>query len=128
MKPSAKSRPKVNIQEHRPLVDVRNSKKLAALVNKAAVLPDKSKPVVVLTLKSDSQLELQQARNLINARIDELMNRLPVGKRTKLFAVRFGSVEKIYALEIKVAFQRLGINVPLRWHLLAQRNCHGELV
>ena len=130
MEHSAKSRPKVSICEHRQLVDASKSKKLAALANKrVTVLPDTPKVTVVASLKSESEIALQQAQMLIDARIHDIMNSFPEGRRNKLFSFRFGSLAKIHALEIKAAFQLLDIDAPtINWRLLAKLNYHGESV
>ena len=125
-----KSRPKVSVHEHRQLVDVRKSKKLAAFANKSAnILPAKSKPAVISGLKSDFDTTLQQARILIDGRIHDILNSFPEGRRNKLFNLRFGSIAAIQALEIKAAFKKLAIDShSLNIHLLASRNYHGDSV
>ena len=127
--PEKLNRPKVSISEHRVLVDPGKSKKLAALVNKsAAVLPSTVK-IQTAGLQSEFDITLQQAQQLINARIQEIMNSFPAGKRTKLFNLRFGSVAAIQALDIKTAFKKLGINSHnLNMRLLASLCYHGDTV
>ena len=120
------ARPKVSIHEHRLLVDSNKSKKLAAMANKLpAILPRPSKAKTV----SDCQSELQQAQQLIDARIHDIMNSFPQGRRNKLFSFRFGSIAAIHALEIKAAFKLLDIDYHhLNLRLLAAVNYHGDTV
>jgi hypothetical protein len=124
------ARPKVNITEHRVLVEPSKSKKLAALVNKStAVSRPISEKKTFSGLQSDANIALQQARQLINMRIHDIMNSFPEGRRNKLFNLRFGSIAAIQALEIKIAFKKLGIeshNFNMR--LLASLNYHGDTV
>lgn len=124
-----KSRPKVSISEQPLLVDIGKSKKLSALATKStAALPDK--PCLnAAKLVSESDATLQLARTLLDKRVQDMLHSFPQGRCNKLFALRFGSVEKIQALELKVAFQLLDLHAPqLNWRLLAQRNYHGESI
>ncbi len=131
---SKSERPKVSINEHRVLVSPSKSKKLAAMANKLPVdLSVKSIPVgksdPVSGLKSELEIELQQARVLIDTHINDIMNSFPQGKREKLFSFRFGSVAAIKSLEITAAFKRLGIhNHHIKTRLLESLNYHGDSV
>jgi hypothetical protein len=121
---SQTGRSKVSVIEHRVLVDISKSKKLAALANKT-VTPTP----IVKALVSESDTALQQARQLIDRRIQEIMNSFPEGKRNKLFTFRFGSVAAIQALEIETAFKKLAIDSHnLNMRLLASLNYHGDKV
>ncbi|MFI3189277.1 hypothetical protein BCS42_14165 [Crenothrix sp. D3] len=127
-------RPKVSVNEHRLLVDPNKSKKLAAMANKLPVdlsvkaLPA-SVPKAVSGLKSELDIELQQARGLIDKRINEIMNSLPQGKREKLFSLRFGSVAAIKSLAITAAFHKLAIHAPhTNLRVLKSVNYHGDTV
>lgn len=119
------TRSKVSVTEHRVLLDIGKSKKLAALVNKSVAPP----PPIVKTLASESDTVLQQAQQLIDKRIQEIMSSFPEGKRNKLFTFRFGSVTVIQALEIETAFKKLAIESHnLNMRLLASLNYHGDKV
>lgn len=119
------TRSKVSVTEHRVLVDISKSKKLAALTNKTVAPP----PSIVKTLASESDTALQQARQLIDMRIQEIMSSFPEGKRNKLFTFRFGSVSAIQALEIETAFKKLAIDSHnLNMRLLASLNYHGDKI
>ncbi len=121
-------RPKVSINEHRLLVDSSKSKKLAAMANKSsAILLRPSKAETFSGLQSESDIALHEARQLIDARIYNIMSRFPDGRRNKLFSFRFGSIAAIHALEIKAAFKLLGIDSHyLNMRLLVSLNYHGD--
>ncbi|MCX7068372.1 MAG: hypothetical protein NTW85_11840 [Methylococcales bacterium] len=124
------ARAKVSVNELSPLVAHGKSKKLAAIANKSAIIsPPTAKTAVFSSVKSEPDSALQQARQLIDARIHDIMRRFPEGRRTKLFTIRFGSVAKIQSLEIKAAFKLLDIPYQqLNMRLLATLNYHGDSV
>lgn len=131
--PQHSPRPKVSVNEHRLLVAPNKSKKLAAMANKLPVdLSAKTLPTreskAVSGLKSELEIELQQAQDLIDTRINEIMNSFPQGRRDKLFSIRFGSVAAIKSLAITAAFKKLGTHHPVKTRLLASLNYHGESV
>lgn len=97
-------RPKVSVTEHRVLVG--QSQKLAALVNKKTEQTSKPlKPV------SEAEQTLNQAKALIDARIQEIMRQYPEGKKQSLFKLRYGcSVESIYAMDLNAAFKLLDLD------------------
>lgn len=132
--PQNSARPKVSVNEHRLLVDPNKSKKLAAMANKLPIdlsvkaIPA-SEPKAVSGLKSELDIELQQARGLIDKRINEIMNSLAQGKREKLFSFRFGSVAAIKSLAITAAFHKLAIHAPhINLRVLKSVNYHGDTV
>ncbi len=124
------ARAKVSVNELSPLVAHSKSKKLAAIANKSAIVsPPTPKTAVFSSVKSEPETALQQARQLIDTRIHEIMRSFPEGRRTKLFTIRFGSVAKIQSLEIKTAFKLLDItHHQLNMRLLATLNYHGDSV
>ena len=104
---------------------VGQSKKLAALVNKSATTTPKPEPKKSAKL-SEFEQALQHAQTLIDNRTQAILNQYPEGKRQSLFKLRYGSVSKIQALEIKAALQLLNIDVQnLNLRLLENRNYHG---
>jgi len=115
------TRPKVSVSEHKLLVEHSKSKKLAAIANKSTTIsPTTAKTVVFSSLKSEPETALQQARQLIDARIYDIMKSFPEGRRTKLFTIRFGSIANIQSLEIKAAFKLLDMHPQqLNMRLLA---------
>ncbi len=125
------ARAKVSVNELSPLVAHSKSKKLAAIANKSTTVSQPTPKTAVFSgVKSEPEtVALQQARQLIDARIHEIMRSFPEGRRTKLFTIRFGSVAKIQSLEIKTAFKLLDINhQQLNMRLLATLNYHGDSV
>jgi hypothetical protein len=128
-KPTKLNRTKVSVSEHRVLVDLNKSKKLAALANKTTVVLPPTVKTQTAGLQTELDITLQQARQQIDARIQEIMSSLPEGKRNTLFKLRFGSVAAIQALEINTAFKKLAIaSHNLNMRLLASRNYHGDAV
>lgn len=127
------NRPKVSINEHRQLVTLSKSKKLAAIANKIsvdlAVQPTVTTKTEVSGLKSELDIALHQARQLIDARINDIMNSFPQGKRNSLFRFRYGSVEAIKSLEFTAAFKKLDIHAPhINMRVLKALNYHGDSV
>ncbi|MSP27660.1 MAG: hypothetical protein EXR80_04250 [Methylococcales bacterium] len=126
--------PKVSVNEHRLLVSPNKSKKLAEMANKLPVdlsvntLPA-SELKAVSGLKSEFDIELQQACGLIDKRINEIINSFPQGKRANLFSLRFGSVAAIKSLAITAAFHKLAIHAPhINLRVLKSVNYHGDTV
>lgn len=133
MNPENPNHPKVNITQHRQLVSPSQSKKLAAIANKRPAGLSPSPPAVkaeLLTgLKSEFELALHHAQQLIDVRINDIMHSLPQGKRNKLFSFRFGSVEAIKALELTAAFKKLDLNAQhINLRVLKSVNYHGDTV
>ena len=116
-------RPKVHVQEHRVLVQ---SKKLAALVNKSnAVMPETRKQ----TLLSDVEHTLNAAKALIDARLVEIMQQYPEGRKQSLFKLRYGSVEQMYNMDLKAAMQLLNIDAKhLNLRLIENQTYHGNKI
>lgn len=133
MNPENPNRPKVSITEHRQLVPRSQSKKLAAIANKLPAGSSQSPPAVKAELstglKSEFELALQHAQQLIDARINDIMHSLPQGKRNKLFSFRFGSLEAIKALELTAAFKKLDLDTQhINLRVLKSVNYHGDTV
>jgi hypothetical protein len=110
-------RQKIAVNESAPLVPIGKSSKLMAIRNKSKTSSAANN--VDLPVKENfSDLTpaakvLQQARTLIDGRINDIMTRFPDAKKNSLFRVRFGSVEAIKALPIATAFKRLDIDSRL---------------
>jgi hypothetical protein len=131
MNPEKPNRPKVSITEHRQLVPRSQSKKLAGIANKRPADVSPSPPTVKAELStgltSEFELALHHAQQLIDARINDIMNSLPQGKRNKLFSFRFCSVEAIKALELTAAFKKLDLNAQhINLRVLKSVNYHGD--
>jgi hypothetical protein len=128
------SRPKVNVTEHNLLVAHGQSKKLADIRKRlqpespvaAPPLPDKQ---LLAGLKPEVATELTKARQLIDDSINRIMKSFPEGKKNRLFAFRFGSVEAVKTISIKAAFKALGIADHLvNMKLLADMDSYGHEV
>jgi hypothetical protein len=134
MNPEKPNRPKVSITEHPSHVPLSKSKKLAAIVNRiAADVSPQASPAVKAELstglKSEFELALQHAQQLIDGRINDIMHSLPQGKRNKLFSFRFDSVEAIKSLELTAAFKKLDLNAQhINLRVLKSVNYHGDTV
>jgi len=55
----------------------------------------------------------QQARDVIKERVDQIKANYPQGMQNKLFALRYGSEEKISQMSLQQLFSLLGINQVL---------------
>ncbi len=111
----ATDRQKVSVTERNLLVAHGQSKKLADMRKKlqpdfpveAGAYPGEQ---LSAGLKPEVATELSKARKLIDDRINEIMHSFPEGKKTKLFGLRFGSVDALKTMTIKAAFKTLGID------------------
>jgi hypothetical protein len=105
---------RVNIQEAGLVVSLGKSKRLAAMrqdiESKVNVAPVKSK------IKPDlnkNETAIQQARELITQKITEIKTTYPQGRQNKLFALRYGSEDKLNQLSLKQLFSLLKITEHL---------------
>jgi hypothetical protein len=127
-------RNKVSVTERRLLVAPGQSKKLAAIRNKFQTsVPVEtccvSKVQALTGLKPEVATELNQARQLIDTRITEIMCSFPEGKKNRLFAFKFGSVAALKARPIKNTFIALGLDDhAIKMKLLADLDWHGNKV
>jgi hypothetical protein len=127
-------RQKVSVTERNLLVAHGQSKKLADMRKRlrpelkvaAVQLPEKQ---LFTGLKPEVAIEQNKARALIDDRIAQIMHSFPEGKKNRLFAFRFGSVDAIKAMGIKAAFKALGIaDHPVKMKLVAETDYHGNPV
>ncbi|MBL6985838.1 MAG: hypothetical protein ISR72_02135 [Methylobacter sp.] len=125
-------RQKVSVTERSLLVAHGQSKKLADIRKKlqpdlpvlAARSPEKQ---LLPGLKPEVATELNKARTLIDARINQIMSGFPEGKKKRLFGFRFGSVDAIKSIAIEAAFKTLDIDDNLvKMKLLSGMNFHGN--
>jgi hypothetical protein len=116
---------KISITERDLLVAHGQSKKLSDIHKKIQPVI----PVEVVQLKDvkpEIATELGKARQLIDARINEIMSNFPEGKKNKLFSFRYGSISDLKLLSIKAIFKTLGIDDTLvKMKPIANMNCHG---
>ena len=101
--------PKAVVQHPESLISLGKSKRLAAMRQSVVmrvereVLPKNSG----INKKED---EIQQARLAISLRIAEIKATYPQGRQNKLFALRYGSEEKIKQMGLQQLFTLLKIN------------------
>jgi len=125
-----KKRLKVNVDEHRTLLDPSQSKRLSEMAGRfgkgSRSNPDSCGKSSRSETKDETAIQLAIARELIDRRITELTSRLPEGKKNTLFRLRYGTVDGIKSMVISEAFRRLAIDgkgVKLR--MLADMNYYG---
>jgi len=130
-KPTA-SRQKVTVQEASTLVAPSQSRKLAALRDKARGItaPVATPPIkgpVDTALSPTCRTELHKARGLIDAHCAAIMGRYPPQKQNRLFALRFGPIESLRCLPISTIVKRLDMDThTIDLRLLAKLNYHGQ--
>jgi len=99
---------RVNIQEASLVVGLGKSKRLAAMrqaiESKVNVEPLKTK---VKLSAHKNETAIQQARELITQKIAEIKATYPQGRQNKLFALRYGSEDKLNELSLKQLFSLL---------------------
>jgi len=99
---------RVNIQEAGLVVGLGKSKRLAAMrqaiESKVNVEPVKSK---IKPNLNKNETAIQQARELITQKIAEIKMTYPQGRQNKLFALRYGSEDKLNQLSLKQLFSLL---------------------
>jgi hypothetical protein len=129
------NRQKVHVTERSLLVAHGQSKRLADMRKK--IQPENPlesgqhggmQGVQLLTgLKSEVAAELIKARKLIDDSINEIMRSFPEGKKNRLFSFKFGSVDAIKTMSIKIAFKALGIDDnSVKLKLLDGMDYHGN--
>lgn len=126
-----KKRQKVTINEPRTLLDFRKSKRLSEMGERSGKRiqssPTPCRKISPSESEDEASIHLAIARELIDRKINELMNRLPEDKKNKLFRLRYGTVDGIKSMAISEAFRRLAIDgkgVKLR--MLAGMNYYGR--
>ncbi|NOQ76362.1 MAG: hypothetical protein GQ475_00945 [Methylococcaceae bacterium] len=99
---------RVNVQEAGLVVGLGKSKRLSAMRQaiepKVNVEPTKSK---VKPNLNKNETAIQQARELITQKIAEIKAAYPQGRQNKLFALRYGSEDKLNQLSLKQLFTLL---------------------
>jgi len=105
---------RVSIQEAGLLVGLAKSKRLAAMC------PDKEIKVDIQPMKSRvkpdfdrNERAVRQARELIMQKIAEIKAAYPQGRQNKLFALRYGTEDKLNQLSLKQLFTLLKITESL---------------
>jgi hypothetical protein len=68
---------------------------------------------------------LKAAQEQINAKIDEIMSSYPPGKKSKMFTLRYGSLESIKQMNMKGLFTHLGLLKPKKFALIENLDYFG---
>jgi hypothetical protein len=120
------------ISESSLLVPLGKSKKLSA-IRKQLQSPQiiEKNPVLCDEIPSSGQSKevsalLKAAQEQINAKIDEIMSSYPPGKKSKMFALRYGSLESIKQMAMKAIFTHLGLVKPRKFALIESLDYFGN--
>lgn len=122
----------VAISESGLLVPLAKSKKLAAIRKCSQSLqtieknPVRSDEISSSGLNKEVSGLLKEAREQINAKIDEIMVSYPPGKKIKMFTLRYGSPESIQRMNMKAIFAHLGLVKPKRFALIENLDYSGK--
>jgi hypothetical protein len=119
------------ISESSLLVPLAKSKKLSA-IRKQLQVPQtiEKNPVLCDEIPSSGQSKevsalLKAAQEQINAKIDEIMSSYPPGKKSKMFTLRYGSLESIKQMNMKGLFTHLGLLKPKKFALIENLDYFG---
>jgi hypothetical protein len=126
-----KKRLKVTLNEHRTLLDPRKSKRLSEMGGRSGKgiqnNPSPCRKSSPSESKDEASIQMAIARELIDRKIDELMSRLPEGKKNKLFRLRYGTVDGIKSMALSESFRRLAIDgKDVKLRMLAGMNYYGQ--
>ena len=122
----------IAISEGTLLVPLAKSKKLAALRKRSQSLqtieknPVLSDEIITSGLNKEVNGLLNEAREQINAKINEIMALYPPGKKVKMFTLRYGSPESIKQMTMKAIFTRLAIVKPKKFTLIESLDYFGK--
>jgi hypothetical protein len=126
-----KKRPKITVSDHLGLLDQRKSKRLREICSRleagfsnCTLTPCNKRSLH--EAKDETAIQLVKAREMMDCKINEIMSRLPEGKKNKLFNLRYGGINEIKHMKIKEAFQRLGLEAKqVKLGMLAGMNYYG---
>ncbi len=108
------------------------SKKLAGIRKQSQALqtlekkPVPSTEIAALGLNKDINGLLNEAQEHVNAKINELMALYPPGKKNKMFALKYGSPDRIKQMNLKTIFTRLAIDKPKKFALIQNLDYFGN--
>ncbi len=131
---SRKNSTKIVLTEANLLVPQVKSKRLALLANQGLKTDrfEKSRNLTdgneTIELAQEISVLLKNAVLTINRRIDEIKKRYPPGKQDKLFAIRYGDLEKLKQRRLKEIFELLDIEKPTKFNLIAELDYFGVRV
>ena len=121
-----------SISESTLLVPLAKSKKLAAIRKQSQSLqtsetnPLQRDEILSSGLNKEVKGLLKEAREQINAKIDEIMAFYPPGKKNKMFTLRYGSPESIKQMNMKAIFTHLGLVKPKKFVLIESLDYFGN--
>jgi hypothetical protein len=105
---------RVSIQEAGLLVGLGKSKRLAAMrLSKALKVDIKPIKFRVKPNLNQNEVAVRQARELITQKIAEIKAAYPQGRQNKLFALRYGTEDKLNQLSLRQLFTLLKITESL---------------
>jgi hypothetical protein len=122
----------VAISESSLLVPLAKSKKLAAIRRRSQSLqtiekhPVQSDEIPSSVLNKEVNGLLKEAREQINAKIDEIIVSYPPGKKNKMFTLRYGSPESIKQMNMKAIFTLLNMFKPKKLALIESLDYFGN--
>jgi hypothetical protein len=118
------------ISESSLLVPLTKSKKLATIRKQSLQSieknPVQNEEISSSGLNKEVSALFKEAREQINAKIDELMASYPPSKRNKMFTLRYGSPENIKQMTMKAIFTRLAIVKPKKFALIESLDYFGN--
>ena len=116
------------------LVPLAKNKKLAAIRKRSQSSqtieknPVQTDEIPSSVLNKEVNRLLKEAREHINAKIDEIMASYPPGKKNKMFTLRYGSPEIIKQMKLKAIFTHLNIVKPKKFALIENLDYFGNEV
>lgn len=104
---------KVSVQSRASIIGLGKSKRLAAMRQSIGACIDKQESQANKFGANKKESEIQQARAAIRQSITEIKAGYPKGMQNKLFALRYGSEEKINQMSLQKLFTLLSVKQRL---------------
>ena len=105
---------KITIEESNLLVTPGKSKRLEALRQQSRFQEpehtEMQKAAIPVALSKDAALALSEARAHIRRQIEQIKKRYPSGRQNKLFAIRYGDLERLKHKTLKEIFALLELD------------------
>ena len=118
---------KINIQESSLLIPPGKSKRLAALRQQSRLQSPETEctetqgAATSVMLSKDAALALSEARAHIQRQIEQIKKRYPPGRQNKLFAIRYGELERLKRKTLKEIFALLELDANRKNFNLIER-------
>jgi hypothetical protein len=113
----------VPLAKSKKLSTIRKQSQTQQMIEKNPAQTDK---LISSGLNKEANGLLKEAREQINAKIDELMASYPTGKKIKLFTLRYGSTESNKQMDMKAIFTHLHIVKPKGFALIESLDYFGN--